>query len=73
MAAMCSIDRSTFIKLPMAERRQILAAQAEAMVEHYEQDAAWREWVNFDVETVYNEFCVRTDEDISSPSNRGNL
>lgn len=44
-----SVDRQAFMKLPIAERRRILAEQAEAMAEHYEQDLEWREWVNFDV------------------------
>jgi len=43
------IDRRAFMKLPVAERRQILAKQAEAMMEYYQQDPEWREWVNFDL------------------------
>lgn len=50
-----SIDRRAFMKLPMAERQLILAAQAEAMSEHYEQNAEWQEWVNLDVEATYDE------------------
>ena len=50
-----SIDRRAFMKLPMAERQRILAAQAEAMSAHYEQDAEWQEWVNLDVEATYDE------------------
>lgn len=44
-----SIDRRAFLKLPMTERRRILAEQAEAMVEHYQQDTSWQEWVNLDL------------------------
>ena len=44
------LDRRAFLKLPIAERQRILAEQAEAMVEHYEQDTSWQEWVNFDLE-----------------------
>ena len=33
-------DRRAFMQLPLAERRRILAKQAEAMVEHYEQETA---------------------------------
>lgn len=49
-----SIDRRAFMKLPMAERQHILAAQAEAMSAHYEQDAEWQEWVNLDIEATYD-------------------
>ncbi|HTL88882.1 MAG TPA: DUF6364 family protein [Leptolyngbya sp.] len=35
--------RRGFIKLPLAERRRILAQQADAIAFHYEQDAEWRE------------------------------
>jgi hypothetical protein len=31
------------MKLPLDERRRIMAAQAERMVEHYETDTGWRE------------------------------
>lgn len=34
-----SLDRRAFMKLPIAERQRILAAQAEAMATYYEQDA----------------------------------
>ncbi len=37
-------DRRAFMQLPLAERRRILASQAEAMVEHYEQETEWREF-----------------------------
>jgi hypothetical protein len=52
-------DRRAFMKLPLEERRQILQAQAEAMVEHYDQDSEWREWINFDIGEVYDEFQAR--------------
>ena len=32
-----------FLKLPIEERRRILADQAEQMVEHYEEESARRE------------------------------
>ena len=32
-----------FLKLPIEERRRILAEQAEQMVEHYEEESARRE------------------------------
>ncbi len=50
-----AIDRRAFMKLPMAERQRILAAQAEAISEHYEQDVEWQEWVNLDIEAIYDE------------------
>ena len=53
--AATGLDRRAFVKLPMAERRQILAAQAEAMREHYAQDTDWQEWVNLDMGVVYDE------------------
>ncbi len=49
-----SIDRRSFMKRPLAERRQILAEQAEAMVQHYEQDTTWQEWVNFDLGEIHD-------------------
>lgn len=42
------IDRRAFMKLPLEERHRILAAQAEVMAAHYEQDLEWREWVSFE-------------------------
>ncbi|MCW9057893.1 MAG: XRE family transcriptional regulator [Gammaproteobacteria bacterium] len=44
-----AIQRRAFLKLPMEERRRLLAAQAEAMVEHYAQDAAWRDGQGGDI------------------------
>ena len=44
------IDRREFMKLPMEERREILAQQAEDIAEHYEQDTEWREWLSFDTQ-----------------------
>ncbi|PHM09041.1 hypothetical protein [Nostoc sp. 'Peltigera malacea cyanobiont' DB3992] len=38
-----SINRREFMKLPLEERRCILAAQAELMLLHYEQDREWQE------------------------------
>lgn len=36
------VERRAFLKLPLAERRRILAEQAEAAAAHYEQDTEWR-------------------------------
>ena len=44
------VDRRAFMCLPIAERRQILAQQAEAMVEHYQQDLTWQDWTSFGLE-----------------------
>ncbi|MEH1943835.1 MAG: hypothetical protein V7L01_26940 [Nostoc sp.] len=38
-----NISRREFMKLPLEERRCILAAQAELMLLHYEQDREWQE------------------------------
>jgi hypothetical protein len=35
--------RRAFLKLPLAERRRMLVAQAELLERHYGEDAAWRE------------------------------
>lgn len=37
------IERRAFMRLPLAERKRILAEQAETMVDFYEQDTEWRE------------------------------
>lgn len=36
------IDRRSFMKLPLEERRRILAEQAEKMASFYESDKEWR-------------------------------
>ena len=36
------IQRQAFLKLPLEERRRILAEQAEKMAAHYEEDMAWK-------------------------------
>jgi transcriptional regulator with XRE-family HTH domain/Zn-dependent peptidase ImmA (M78 family) len=38
------IERRAFMKLPLEERRRIMARQAERMIAHYEQDREWREF-----------------------------
>lgn len=42
-------DRRAFLKLPLAERRRLLAQQAEQMVAHYEEDSEWREFLEGDL------------------------
>jgi hypothetical protein len=42
-------QRLSFLKLPIAERRQILERQAEAMIEHYQQDSEWKELMAGDI------------------------
>lgn len=37
-----SLDRLSFMQLPLEKRRDILQAQAEEMISHYEQDSEWR-------------------------------
>lgn len=48
-----SIDRSAFLKLPIADRRRILEQQAESALPHYQQDTEWQEWVNLDVGEIH--------------------
>ena len=38
-----SIERKAFMKLPLEERRRLLAQQAEKLLEHYEQDNDWKD------------------------------
>lgn len=42
-------QRLAFIKLPLEERRRILAQQAEAMIAHYQQDTEWQELSTGDI------------------------
>ncbi|NER03513.1 MAG: hypothetical protein F6K17_13280 [Okeania sp. SIO3C4] len=37
------VDASYLMKLPLEKRREILAKQAEQMLEHYRQDGEWQE------------------------------
>lgn len=38
------VERRAFMKLPLEERRRILADQAEKMAAHYEHDSEWRDF-----------------------------
>jgi len=38
-----AVERRSFMKLPLQERRRILAEQAEKLSAHYAQDSEWRE------------------------------
>lgn len=42
-------QRRDFLKLPIAERRRILAQQAAELSEHYQKYTEWREWVVGDI------------------------
>ncbi len=42
-------QRRAFLKLPMSERRRILAGQAAAMLVHYQQDSQWQELMTGDI------------------------
>ena len=42
-------DPVALMRLPLTDRRQILAAQSATMVEHYQQDAEWREFTAGDI------------------------
>jgi hypothetical protein len=49
-----SIDRRSFLKLSIEERRRILAQQAEAALPYYEESKAeWEEWINLDITETY--------------------
>jgi acyl-CoA reductase-like NAD-dependent aldehyde dehydrogenase len=37
--------RLAFLRLPLAERRRLLAAQADRLRAHYEETAEWRDLV----------------------------
>ncbi|MGD1804696.1 hypothetical protein ACP6PL_04535 [Dapis sp. BLCC M126] len=41
-------DASYLMKLPSEKRREILAKQAEKMLEHYQQDREWQELQTWD-------------------------
>jgi hypothetical protein len=42
-------ERRAFLRLPLAERRRILAEQAERLEAHYEEDTEWREFQGGDI------------------------
>jgi hypothetical protein len=48
-----NIDRRTFLKLPLAERRRLLEQQAEAALPYYQEDSQWCDWVEFDIANTY--------------------
>lgn len=41
--------RTAFLKKPLAERRTIMAEQAEAMQSYYQQNMAWKDWLAGDI------------------------
>ncbi len=53
----CSTESShinyNIMKLSVADRRKILAEQAEAMKDHYDKDKSWQEWINLDLDEFY--------------------
>ncbi|MBL1210851.1 hypothetical protein [Geminocystis sp. GBBB08] len=48
-----SNSESNIIKKSLAQRRQLMEQQAEAMEKYYEEDQSWRDWVNLDLEEIY--------------------
>ncbi|HZP80206.1 MAG TPA: hypothetical protein VFB21_01090 [Chthonomonadaceae bacterium] len=42
-------ERRAFLRLPLAERRRILAEQAKRLEAHYEEDTEWREFQRGDI------------------------
>jgi hypothetical protein len=50
-----SIDRRSFLKLSISERRHILEQQAEAALPYYQQNQTeWKEWINLDIVETYD-------------------
>lgn len=43
------VDRRTFMKLSLEDRRRILSNQSDQMVAHYEQNTEWREWTEANI------------------------
>ncbi len=41
--------RKAFLKLPIAERRRIMEAQADKMLSHYQEDTEWQELMAGDI------------------------
>ena len=53
-----TIDRQSFLKLPLESRRRILAAQSEIIAPYYDQDPNWREWTEVSIGEIYEyEYC----------------
>jgi hypothetical protein len=48
-------SRRSLLKMPLEQRRQILAQQAETMVEHYQQNPEWKELGVGDILEYHNE------------------
>jgi hypothetical protein len=49
-----AINRQSFLKLSIAERRHILAQQAEIALPYYQENRAeWEEWINLDLAETY--------------------
>ncbi|MBJ7899086.1 MAG: hypothetical protein GC158_03970 [Cyanobacteria bacterium RI_101] len=42
-------ERLAFLKLPIAERRNILESQTERILSHYQQDSEWKELMAGDI------------------------
>ena len=43
------VERRAFMKLPLAERRRIMARQAKEMAAHYEKDVSWKDLETGDI------------------------
>jgi ElaB/YqjD/DUF883 family membrane-anchored ribosome-binding protein len=48
-------SRRSLLKMPLEKRRQILAQQADQMVEHYQQNPEWKELGVGDILEYHNE------------------
>lgn len=43
------VERHAFMKLPLVDRRKIMALQANEMAAHYEKDRSWKELETGDI------------------------
>jgi hypothetical protein len=46
-------ERRAFMKLPLADRRKIMARQAKGMATHYEKDVSWKDLETGDIVEEY--------------------
>jgi hypothetical protein len=50
-----TIDRKSFLKLPIEERNRILEQQAEAALPNYQQNQSeWQDWLNIDIAATHD-------------------
>ena len=42
-------SRREFMRLPLSERRKIMAEQAERLADHYDKETEWKDWLAGDI------------------------